>query len=318
MAFARCRRASSSTATGISPRWRSALAPGTTAPRTAWSRGFWRNDGRVARRRRRLQRGALLVPVAVRAAAVSVLRLVHLGSLARCPAPRADSRARLRAGRLARLHRARGVVQRREPVLTRLSCVDPPHRGRPHRDLRPLHRRAPEDRILWALAAVAASGKAGWLPGLSRGRYHVRDRLDSVRGPDPGRDPVPRGHGRDGPARHRPPGRVLRRARATVPDLGGGPRAVPRVLQALPPLHPGGRARGGSRPRRRWRSRLDGLVRRSELVGGLAHPGLAPQAAVAACAFTSAFPRRQRTSARASTRSGSRSPCTTRSSPRNA
>src|SRR6266566_6817550 len=173
MAFARCRRASSSTATGISPRWRSALAPGTTAPRTAWSRGSWRNDGRVARRRRRLQRGALLVPVAVRAAAVSVLRLVHhgdvrrrphRGSLARCPAPRADSRARLRAGLLARLHRARGVVQRREPVLARLSCVDPPHRGRPHRDLRPLHRRAPEDRILWALAAVAASGKAGWLP----------------------------------------------------------------------------------------------------------------------------------------------------------
>ena len=47
-------------------------------------------------------------------------------------------------------------------------------------------------------------------------------------GPDPRRDPVAGRYGRDGPARHRPAGRLLGGARAAVPDLGGRARTVPR------------------------------------------------------------------------------------------
>src|SRR5438093_2919185 len=324
-AFARCRRASWSTAMATSRRWRSARARGTTARPTRSSRGCSRSDERVTRRCRRVHRGALLVPVAVRAAALSLLRVVHHRHVRRRPhhgpltrrAPAGpDPRAGVRPGLLARLRRARRLVQCRGAVPARLSRVDPPHRWRAHRDLRALYHRAPEDRVLRAHSTVAAQREARRVSGLARGGYHLRHRLDPLRGTDPRGHPLARRYGRDGPARDRSPGRLLGGSRATVPDLGRGTRPLPGVLQALSPVHPRGRACGGRGPCRRRRSRLYELVRRAEQLGERVHPGLAPQAALAACAFTSAFPPPPRTSARASMLSSWRSPSTTRSSPR--
>src|SRR2546429_525701 len=74
---------------------------------------------------------------------------------------------------------------------------------------------------------------------------------------------------------------------------------------------PGG---GGPDPGRGGRARLHQLLRRPQRLGRLAHPRLAPQAALAACASTSASPRRPPTSAQGSTRSAWRGRSTTRSS----
>src|SRR5207253_5958376 len=96
-----------------------------------------------------------------------------------------------------------------------------------------------------------------------------------------------------------------------------GPRA-PAVLgvpQAVPCLPPGGRGGGGRDPGRGGRARLHQLLRRPQQLDHLAYARLAPEAALAACASTSAFPRRPPTSAPASTPSAWRGHSATRSSP---
>src|SRR5216117_725960 len=97
--------------------------------------------------------------------------------------------------------------------------------------------------------------------------------------------------------------------------LAAGARPVLEVLQALPCVHPGRGAGGGCDPGRGGRARRHQLLRRSQQLDHLAHARLAPEAALAACASTSAFPRRPPTSAPASTPSAWRGHSATRSSP---
>ena len=85
----------------------------------------------------------------------------------------------------------------------------------------------------------------------------------------------------DPPAGHRAPPRLLRRPRRPLPSLLGRPRRLPPLLQALPPLHPHGGARGRSPPRRRRHPRDHQLLRRPQRLGARPHPRLASQALVA-------------------------------------
>src|SRR5262249_56556029 len=117
-------------------------------------------------------------------------------------------------------------------------------------------------------------------------------------------------------ARHGAGPRLPGGVRLAVPDPGRRPRTFSGLLQAVSAVHPGGRARRRCHPRRRRFPRVHQLLRGSELVGDLAHPGLAPEAAVAACALTSAFLPPRRTSAPASTRWAWRWLSTTKSSPK--
>src|SRR2546428_3722716 len=146
-------------------RWRSARARGTTARPTRSSRGCSRRDERVPRRRGRVHRGALLVPVAVRAAALPLLRVVHHRHVRRRPhhgpfARRApagpDPRAGVRPGVLAGLRRARRLVPRRGIVPARLLRGDPPPRGGPNRHLTALYPWTTVEQVLRAHTAAAA------------------------------------------------------------------------------------------------------------------------------------------------------------------
>src|SRR5437899_710448 len=177
---------------------------------TRWSRGSRGNGGTVTRRRGGVQRGVVLVPLALRAAPVSVVSLVHHGhvggrperrALARGAPPRVDPRDRVRARLLARLRGARRVVQRRRPVPARLSRAHSARRRCPHRDLRALHRWRLPARHLRSHGAVADQREAGRLSGYAARRRHLRDRVDAVRGADPRRHSLARRHRRDGVAR---------------------------------------------------------------------------------------------------------------------
>src|SRR5262249_24011104 len=112
------------------------------------------------------------------------------------------------------------------------------------------------------------------------GRRDVRDRLDAVRGADPGRDPIAGGHRGDRAARRGAAVRVLGRARRAVPALRGGPRRLPEVLPALPAVHPPGPARRRLAPHRGRRAGGLQLVRGAQLLGDLADPGVVAQAAL--------------------------------------
>src|SRR2546421_2419275 len=255
----------------------------------AWSRRC-SADGQLARRSRRVHRGTLLVPVALRAAAVSVLHLVHHRHVRRRPhrrprrgraAARAAARGRLRPRLLAGVHRAGRLVQRGRPAAVHVSRRDPAPGRRAHHPLWPLHRGRAADRLPRADGFAADPGEAGGLRRLLHRRCDVRGGLDAMRGADPRRDPLARRHGGDGRARRWPPRRVLGGAGPAVPVVGAGAGALLEVLQALPTVH----SRHGARRRRaardRGRARVHQLLPRPQLLGELDHPGVAPQAPVA-------------------------------------
>src|SRR5437763_942108 len=89
-------------------------------------------------------------------------------------------------------------------------------------------------------------------------------------------------HRRDRAARDRPAHRVLGGARRAVPALGVRARRLPSLLQALPPVHSRGRARRRRAAGGRGRARAAELVRDPQLLGDLAHPGVAPEAPLSA------------------------------------
>src|SRR5438094_173534 len=267
---------------------------------TRWSRGSRGNGGTVTRRRGGVQRGVVLVPLALRAAPVSVVSLVHHGhvggrperrALARGAPPRVDPRDRVRARLLARLRGARRVVQRRRPVPARLSRPHSARRRRPHRDLRALHRWRLPARHLRSHGAVADQREAGRLSGYAARRRHLRDRVDAVRGADPRRHSLARRHRRDGVARRGAAGRLLGGPGVAVPALGHRAGIVLEVLQALSAVHSDRRARRGRPARRRRRARHHQQVHLVERVADLADSRVAAEAAVTAVAwrFTSAF-----------------------------
>ena len=189
------------------PRWPSGPATGTTTPPTRSSRA-WRAS----------MRGSVGVLVAFSAGLFSflspcVLPLfpsylsfitgMSVADLSKDLTATARRRVMIHAvdvrGRLlGRVRRAGGVVQRRGAAVARVPRLDPPDRRSAHHPLRPVHRRAAEDRHVQPHAAVADPREAGRLRGLVPRRRHVRHRLDAVRGPDPGRHSLAGRDRRDG------------------------------------------------------------------------------------------------------------------------
>src|SRR5262249_42055676 len=85
----------------------------------------------------------------------------------------------------------------------------------------------------------------------------------------------------DGTPGHRAALRLFggtRRAVSVVVDRAG---RVPQVLQAIPAVHSGGRARGGRAPGGGGRPRGGGLLHSPQYLGGEPHARVAPQAPVA-------------------------------------
>src|SRR5207302_308453 len=127
----------------------------------------------------------------------------------------------------------------------RLPGLDPGGRRRADHRVRALHRGRPQDRGVRALSADPASAEAGGLLGHAPGGGDVRDRVDAVRGPDSGLDPLARRDRRDRGARRGTARGLLGRPRRAVPAVVAGARGLPQVFQALPAVHPDRRARGG-------------------------------------------------------------------------
>ena len=282
----------------------------------------------LGRRAGRLQRGALLVPVALRAAAVSVVPLVHHRHVGGGPldGPHRD-------GAPARDDpRASTFVVGFSVVFVALGASFSAA-GQLLLEYRDWIRRIGGALIILFGLYIAGLLKiglfnrtqqwqirekpAGYVGSFLVGR-HVRHRLDAVRGPDPGRHPLAGRDRRDGGARHRPARRLLGRPRRAVPALGDRARRLPEVLQALPAVHPDRRARRRRAAHRGRRARLHQLLHRAQLLGDLAHPGVAAasDSERLACASTSAFPPPRPTWAPASTRSAWRWRSTTRSTAR--
>ena len=102
-----------------------------------------------------------------------------------------------------------------------------------------------QHRSLRADPAAADPEQARRLRRLLRRRAHLRHRLDPVRRSHPRLHLHAREQRQDPPAGHRAPPRLLRGPRRPLPALLDRPRRLPPLLQALPPLHSHGGARGG-------------------------------------------------------------------------